>query len=669
MFVRMAHSLLRSQLFLLCLGLACAVAAQEEKQKLRSSKSVSKFSRVQDDGGQRMRVRLDSAERMGPDKVDAAFVLVEQVLVWSINAADAPLEARCYGVLGDLFARQGQCDLASDYFAKCIEVHPDGGSSVSLNARLAQARCMVDLKRYLEARTALDLLKQRVDGTSSEPLMLEINALLARILSEVGQISNANALLEQNMELARGFGNKEAEVKSRAELGALYYKSDPARGFTEINRAWIAADSIIDDRARFRTRKEIAGKLEAEGAYEQALDYRQEMAAQEESMDTFEALSNRIEIGTAQRYSNERGSAIGTYSEVLKELPQDRVADPRYLDLRMLALKNISETYLEVGNSDAARRYLDQYVRTLELSTQEKRRKLEANLGLFSSLNADVQRIRLLEKDREINGKRIELLQAQDEARAAELFSRNAVIAALVVAIALLVVVLIYRQRARRKEQLATRLIELRSLRSQMNPHFIFNALNAVNHYIAVHDERRSNQYLTDLSGLMRKVLAYSELEFIELEDEVELLGQYLRLEHDRFRDKFDFTLHVDPSLLNAGLRVPPMLVQPFIENAIWHGLRHKEGMGRLLVELRDGGDHIAITVTDDGIGRTRSAAIKRDSMNATASKGIGNAQNRIALVNALYGTQVRLTMDDAAPDGTGTRVHFQLPKSIAHGR
>ncbi len=664
MFARMV--LLRLPSVALLLLVLCSVQARAQEEKMRSTK-LFKYSRVQDDGGARMRVRLDSAERMGPEKVDAAFVLVEQVLVWSINASDAALEARCYGVLGTLFAQQGQCDLATDYFAKCEELHPDPVSDVVLNARLQQARCLVELKRYLEAGTALEALKQRVDGTTSEPLVLEINALLARILSEVGRINNANALLEQNVQLARGLGDKEAEVKNRAELGALTYKRDRIKGVQDIQQAWMAADSITDENARYRTRKDIAGKLEAQGEYERALGFREQLATDRQAMDSFEVLSNQLDIGTAQRYSNRRSNAIGTYSEVLKELPAD--GDPRYLDLRMLALKNISETYLEVGNADAARRYLDQYVRTLELSTQEKKRKLEANLGLFSSLNADVQRIRLLEKDREINGKRIELLQAQDEARAAELFSRNAIIAALLVALALLVTVLIYRQRARRKEQLATRLIELRSLRAQMNPHFIFNALNAVNHYIAVHDERRSNQYLTDLSGLMRKVLAYSELEFIELEDEVELLEQYLRLEHDRFQEKFSYTFHVDPALLNAGLRVPPMLVQPFIENAIWHGLRHKQGTGTLTVALRDAGDHIAVTVTDDGIGRTKAAEIKRGSTTVTASKGIGNARNRIALVNDLYRTNVQLHIGDAMPDGTGTRVEFQLPKSIAHGR
>ena len=668
MFVLMSRLFPRFLLLCTLLFSVSLAHAQSKKEGAIDRKKFSRSSSYQDDGLLRMRALLDSAERLGPDRVDAAFLLVEDALVWSINNGNAPLEARCYGVLGDLFVKEDQCDLATDYFEKCVSTHPDGTDPVVLRARLAQARCLVELKRYLEARTALDFLKQRVDGTRSEHLVLEINDLLARILSEIGQIDKANDLLQENMDLAQQVGDKEAEVKSRVQLGTNQYRSDREQGYSTMSNAWTATDSITDASARFKARKEIAGKLEEQGEYEQSLNFRQELAEEvtTESADTFEALSNQMEIGTAQRYTNQLNTAIGTYNEVLTSLPEDRNGDPRYLDLRMSTLKNLSETYLEVGNADAARRYLDRYMETMELANEEKKRKLEANLGLFSSLNADVQRIKLLEKDREINEKRIALLQALDDARAAQLFTRNATIAALAVVIALLVVVLFYRQRALRKEQLAARLIELRSLRAQMNPHFIFNALNAVNHYIAMNDERRSNQYLTDLSGLMRKVLTYSELEFIELEDEVELLQQYLRLEHDRFQEKFSYTFTVDPALVNAGLRVPPMLVQPFIENAVWHGLRHKEGHGALNIAITDSKDRIAFTITDDGIGRTKAGEIKRTSANGARSKGIDNARNRIALVNSLYHTDLRLTIDDASPDGTGTRVHLEIPKQLA---
>ncbi|HRH36989.1 MAG TPA: histidine kinase [Flavobacteriales bacterium] len=622
--------------------------------------------------GERENKLLDQAETSGPDRVDEAFKLVEQALISSIDGNDAATEARCYGVLGELFAKEGQCDLAGEYFTKCAEVHPDGGAAVVLRARLSQARCLVETKRYMEAREALDLLKQRVDGKGSEGIIIAVNALTSRILEEIGRIGDANSLLQQNIDLSLKSGYVEGEVESRAQLGANLLDSDREKGLAEVNSAWAKTEDISDEKLQYKARSGIAKKLEEKGEYEEALDYRQQLeqqASKGTTADSLDVLSNRLDLANAQRYTNANGSAIGTFQTVLADISTDSNADPRYLDLRMLALKNLSETHLEVGNTAAAKRYLEEYMRTVEMADRERRQKLEANLGLFSSLNADVQRIRLLEKDREINQKRIDLLQAQDEARTAELFSRNAIIIALVLALGLLAGLLVFRARARRKEQLATRLIELRSLRAQMNPHFIFNALNALNHYIALHDERRANQYLTDLSGLMRKVLTYSELEFIDLEDEVELLQQYLRLEHDRFQDKFDYTFTVDPSLLNVGLRVPPMLVQPFIENAVWHGLRHKEGMGHLTVEVSNAKDLVSFSVVDDGIGRTKAGEIKRGTTNGATSKGIDNARNRIALVNDAYGSRITLHIDDALPDGSGTRVRFELPKTMTHGK
>ena len=151
------------------------------------------------------------------------------------------------------------------------------------------------------------------------------------------------------------------------------------------------------------------------------------------------------------------------------------------------------------------------------------------------------------------------------------------------------------------------------------------------------------------------------------LDDELELLDQYMRLEHERFSDRFDLRCEIDPALRGAGLRVPPMLVQPFIENAIWHGLRHKEGRGLLTLNVKDTGNSIRFEVTDDGIGRTKAAELKR--AHAKASKGIANARNRIALVNSLYHAHLELHVEDLHADGTGTRVRFDVPKDLApHG-
>ncbi len=661
---------------LLAVFLALLVCGQKEfPSKISSSRSQDPY------GNARMLALLDSAERAGDERRDTAFRMVETALLWSIDAGDAFTEARSYAVLAKLFAAEDQCDLAISYYDKCVETSPDPTSAMAFRARFDKAKCLRKLNRLLQARTELEMLKQRVENTSSAALVPEINNQIAGILLDIGDIARSGEVLQENTRFQSasngtyksGFSSKNAEVEAETKLlqGLVSFRDEKqAEGLGYIGEAWAAADSVRGEKQRFKLKSDIAGKLEESGELDLTERYRTELSStyQWGTDNDVERLCNTVELGETQRANRKPELAISTLNNALADpkLSED-VTDPKLLDLRMQALKGLSETHLDAGNTQAAQKYLNEYVSTLELANAEKKKKLEANLGLFSSLNADVQRIRLLEKDREINQRQIALLRTQGELQSSQLFSRNAVISSLIALVLLLAGLLFFRQRARNKERIAARLVELRSLRAQMNPHFIFNALNSVNHYVALHDERKANQYLTDLSGLMRKVLSYSELDLIELDDELELLEQYMRLEHERFSDRFELHCEIDPAVRNAGLRVPPMLVQPFIENAIWHGLRHKEGKGLLALSVKDAGDTVRFEVTDDGIGRTKAAELKRT--HAKASKGIDNARNRIALVNSLYHAQLTLHVEDLNADGTGTRVRFDVPKNLSpHG-
>ncbi|MBK9013026.1 MAG: histidine kinase [Saprospiraceae bacterium] len=195
-----------------------------------------------------------------------------------------------------------------------------------------------------------------------------------------------------------------------------------------------------------------------------------------------------------------------------------------------------------------------------------------------------------------------------------------------------------------------------------MNPHFIFNALNSVNNFIANQDEKAANKYLAEFSRLMRKVLDHSQKDFIPFEEEMELNELYLRLEHFRFRDQFEFTY--ENEVHAPDLEVPPMLIQPFIENAVWHGLRYKEGKGHLAVRVGQDATHVTVTIEDDGIGRERSKAIKTESQRRQKSAGLDNVAKRMALINELYGKQYEITVSDldAEAGDVGTRVRVRVP-------
>ena len=218
--------------------------------------------------------------------------------------------------------------------------------------------------------------------------------------------------------------------------------------------------------------------------------------------------------------------------------------------------------------------------------------------------------------------------------------------------------------RSNQQQKLANNLLALKSLRSQMNPHFIFNALNSVNNYIAKNDERSANRYLSDFSTLMRAVLENSEEDFIPLSKELELLELYMKLEHSRFPDKFDYQLNIDESVDIDSFQIPPMLLQPYIENAIWHGLRYKDKKGFLHINVvKSDQNAINIIIEDNGIGRKKSAELKTKNQKKQKSKGMGNISKRIAILNDMYKDKVDVAISDLEKDGNGTKVLFTLKK------
>jgi two-component system, sensor histidine kinase YesM len=202
--------------------------------------------------------------------------------------------------------------------------------------------------------------------------------------------------------------------------------------------------------------------------------------------------------------------------------------------------------------------------------------------------------------------------------------------------------------------------IALQSLRREMNPHFLFNSLNSVNQFIASNNEREANKYLTSYSTLMRRMMENSNNDYVSLSTEIEQLTQYLQLEKLRFSEKFDFTIEVDPLLDTDAVKVPNMLIQPNLENAIWHGLRYKDSKGLLNLRfLRSGSKTVAI-IEDNGIGLTESRNSKTKNQMMYESRGLKNVQERIKLLNKIYKTDIRFEMSEKTGDVRGVVVTIE---------
>ena len=195
-----------------------------------------------------------------------------------------------------------------------------------------------------------------------------------------------------------------------------------------------------------------------------------------------------------------------------------------------------------------------------------------------------------------------------------------------------------------------------------MNPHFLFNSLNSVNQFIATNNELEANKYLTAYSTLMRNTMENSNKDFVTLGNEIENLTQYLELEHLRFKDKFDFEIHVDEKLDRDTVWIPNMIIQPHLENAIWHGLRYKESEGLLKLDFSLSGKTLKVAIDDDGIGPTKSSELKTRNQKVHTSRGLTNTRERMALLNELHKTQMSFTITEKKEPETGTVVEILLP-------
>lgn len=204
---------------------------------------------------------------------------------------------------------------------------------------------------------------------------------------------------------------------------------------------------------------------------------------------------------------------------------------------------------------------------------------------------------------------------------------------------------------------------QLTALKAQMNPHFIYNALNSIQEFIIKNDIKNSNFYLSKFSHLMRKVLDASGRDKIDLQQEIELLEHYLELEKLRFGDDFTFKIIIDSNVEPAFIQIPPLIIQPFIENAIKHGLLHKKGIKTLHIHF-EYHEWLKCTITDNGVGRIRSEEIQNRNIVQKSSFATKATEKRIALLNKYSDKKFNLQIIDLYQDQipSGTKVIIDFP-------
>ena len=208
---------------------------------------------------------------------------------------------------------------------------------------------------------------------------------------------------------------------------------------------------------------------------------------------------------------------------------------------------------------------------------------------------------------------------------------------------------------------------QLTALRAQMNPHFIFNALNSIQHFILQGNTNEANRYLSSFSKLQREILNNSDQQFITLEKEKEILEIYLDLEKLRLDDNFSYEIRLEDDIDPGEIMIPPMIVQPFVENAIWHGLLPKKGTKTLIIEFHlEDDETLLCSITDNGIGREASGLHKANSVlnKSHKSRGLSLVYERLNILETQFNKPFKVTIEDRKDEygnSAGTKVNLVL--------
>jgi tetratricopeptide (TPR) repeat protein len=607
---------------------------------------------------------LKRAESLRTQEPGKALDLVAEALAASINQNDALGEARSYQTLGNINYQQALYPKAAESYRKSL----DGFKALKENqaAYEVKKKLAMALEASGEQAQALTLwteVQQEATVASRAEDLVQAKTSIARIYGKQGKEELALKNYQEVLKIEEERGNNKGVMDASNSIGDVYLQqAKPKQALDNFSRSQNLASEMDDEQNLARSNDYIGKVLRLEKRYDQELALRQQSIALNLKTNNQTALNDEyLEVARLHLEQKQAAAAVPFLRKSIALSDQ-----LNKLDQKSEGYRALSEAYGQMGKVNEALSYYQSYVAAVDAQYRQKEKEFSGLLRVNDELAERQKKIESLEKDRQLNARTIELLRKEQRLKEESMQKQQILIYGLLVGLALVFVASYLLYQSARKRRIANQLLALKSLRSQMNPHFIFNALNSVNSFISQNDERSANKYLSEFSKLMRAVMENSQHDFVSLSNELRILELYLGLEHFRFREKFDYSFEVDPALDADAIQIPPMLIQPYIENAVWHGLRYKEEKGFLSVRVSQEADHLLVRVEDNGIGRKKSQAIKTANQKETVSTGLRNIENRLRIINEVHQTRLTVVIEDLLPtDDSGTRVSIRIPLLI----
>ena len=412
----------------------------------------------------------------------------------------------------------------------------------------------------------------------------------------------------------------------------------------------------------------IAFMFDGMHQYDSGLSYHLEALSIRETLPDQDDLAHSL-VGAARGYRFTGNLRLAqAYFQKAADLSQLIGSKPVMQD----AYEGLAGLYADEKDFEKAYTYLQLYKSVHDSLLNEIKSQQIGELGMRFETDKKNQQIVLLEKERTV--------QQQEAARAS--FQRKAwTVAAILIALVALVLVYTFRQKISHQRNMAAKNaelhhaafrqqvtdLELKALKAQINPHFFFNCMNSINKLILEDDTDNASRYLTKFSRLVRSVLEHSDSDQITLQQELDTLRAYVQLEELRLKKTVAFDVTVGENIDPESTYLPPMILQPFIENAIWHGLMPDQvkSNGHIRVVIQAEGNNLHCTIEDNGVGRDKAKELQSNSVWKTRSMGMKITEERLRLLNKEKLKElIQVTDLKEMNMATGTRVDIHIPVS-----
>jgi tetratricopeptide (TPR) repeat protein len=639
---------LKVYILLLFLALGCLahrVTAQEPEKKSSFSKLKSRSE--QED----VNIQIERAQALKEKSPQEALNIVKDALAMSILKQDYVAESKCYNLLGSINLDIKEWKLAQENFLNARKILTDHKlikDQEYKNSLLGLAASTLQLGQ-LDAALGYYRELQKLRLTNAERAQVDIG--ISEVYYQQGLYDKAVDNLDYSNKKAvepaieGQYDNQRAKILARDnKLEESYENLKASQSKTQSSKA--RPPKVEEEAASATAKDEIVEVLEEQKRYDEKIDVLNSSIEFNRVKNNFSEVSkDKVELGKTFIATGETSNAIRELEEAA--FIADTIGDPARQANAYLSLAEVHERR---GDSQRALDTYKRYSLAVAKSLEKSQRDLQDKSSLIRT-----------QRDIEEVSKYVALSKQDEQLAQAVVFRQKLVIFGLVLIIMIIAVTSYFIYKNALASKTANQLLALKSLRSQMNPHFIFNALNSVNHFVSQNDERTANRFLSEFSRLMRLVMEHSQEDFIPLNKEEEIISLYLKLEHYRFRDKFDYEIILADEINREAVMIPPMLIQPYIENAVWHGLRYRESRGFLSLDFSMIAGELKVRISDNGIGRKRSAELKTDNQKKQQSTGLRNIRERLTIINKVYKTNYRVVIEDL-PEDSGTAVTLFIP-------